>query len=177
MKLLNYNPTYKKGYTIIEMLLYIAIFSLIIGSILAIAMSISDQRIKNLITQEVDYQGQLVLNNINQNLRNASTINAPAAGSSSASLALNTATAANNPTIYDSFANQNVNKVRIKQGASAAEYLTNSRVSVSNLSFTNRAITGGRDSIDVSFTLTYYNPSGRPQLQYQKNFYGVTTLR
>ena len=62
------------GYTIIEMLLYIAIFSLIIGSILSIAMSIANQRIQNQITQEVDYQGNLAITNITQNLRNASTI-------------------------------------------------------------------------------------------------------
>lgn len=161
----------------IEMLLYIAIFSLIIGSILSIVMSISEQRIQNQITQEVDYQGQLALSNITQSLRNANTINTPTAGNTSNNLSFNTLSGVNSPTIYNTATDQNVIKLQQKLGSAAAEYITSSRVSISNLSFTNRAITGGRDSIDISFTLTYYNPSGKAQLQYQKNFYGVTTLR
>lgn len=177
MRKFSYNSTNQKGYTIVEMLLYIAIFSLIIGTIMSIALSISNQRIQNQITQEVDYQGQLAMTNITQTLRNGSTINTPTPGSYSSSLSLNTPVVANNPSIYDSFSSQGVNKLRLKQGVANAEYLTSSRVSISNLTFTNRAITGGRDSIDISFTLTYNNPSGKPQLNYQKNFYGVTTLR
>ncbi len=175
MKNIHYNN--QTGYTIIEMLLYIAVFSLIIGSILAVAISITNQRIQNQVNQEVDAQGRLVMSSITQSLRNASTINTPSVGNSSASLSLNTTTAANNPTVYDSVIDQNVNKVRIKVGSASAEFLTSSRVSVSNLSFTNRAISGGRDSIEISFTLNYYNPSNKSTLQYQKNFYGVSTLR
>lgn len=165
------------GYTIIEMLLYIAIFSLIIGSILSIAMSIANQRIQNQITQEVDYQGNLAITNITQNLRNASTINTPTPSNSSASLSFNTTTSANNPLVYDVASDQGVNKLRFKAGSAASVYLTSSRVSISNLNFSNRAISGGRDSIYISFTLTYHNPTNKSQLDYQKNFYGVTTLR
>ena len=165
------------GYTIIEMLLYIAIFSLIIGSILSIAMSIANQRIQNQVTQEVDYQGNLAITNITQNLRNASTINTPTPNNSSTSLSFNTTTPANNPSVYDMVSDQSVNKLRFKEGTVASVYLTSSRVTISNLSFSNRAITGGRDSIYISFTLTYHNPTNKPQLDYQKNFYGVTTLR
>jgi len=161
----------------IEMLLYIAIFSLIIGSILSVASSISTQRIQNQITQEVDYQGQKVLTDITQNLRNASSINLPSVGNTSSSLSYNTLTAASNPSVYDTVVDQSVNKMRFKAGNNASEYMTSSRVSISNLSFVNRSINGGRDSIEISFTLIYYNPSGKTQLQYQKNFYGVTTLR
>ncbi len=167
----------QKGYTIIEMLLYITVFSLIIGSILAVAVSITNQRIQNQINQEVDAQGRLIISSITQSLRNASTINNPSVGNSSSSLSLNTTTATNNPTIFDTAIDQNVNKMRMKVGSASPEYLTSSRVSVSNLSFTNKAISGGRDSIDISFTLTYYNPSNKSTLQYQKNFYGVSTLR
>lgn len=172
-----YHNQKNNGYTIIEMLLYIAIFSLIIGSILSVAMSIANQRILNQVTQEVDYQGNLAITNITQNLRNASTINTPTPSNSSASLSYNTATLANNPTIYDVVNDQSVNKLRFTAGSSSSVYLTSSRVTMSNLNFSNRAITGGRDSIYISFTLTYHNPANKPQLDYQKNFYGVTTLR
>ncbi len=175
-KIMNHTNS-RDGYTMIEMLLYIAIFSLIIGSILSVASSISTQRIQNQITQEVDYQGQLILTDITQNLRNASTINQPSAGNSSASLSYNTSVVVNNPTVYDTAVDQSMNKLRFRVGSSNAEYITSSRVNISNLTFVNRTINGGRDSIEVSFTLNYYNPSGKIQLQYQKNFYGVTTLR
>lgn len=176
MKNIYYNQK-NSGYTIIEMLLYIAIFSLIIGSILSVAMSIANQRIQNQVTQEVDYQGNLAITNITQNLRNASTINTPTSGNTLASLSFNTTNSASNPSVYDAVSDQNVNKLRFKAGSAASVYLTSSRVTMSNLSFSNRAITGGRDSIYISFTLTYHNPANKPQLDYQKNFYGVTTLR
>lgn len=172
-----YNLQKNSGYTIIEMLLYIAIFSLIIGSILSVAMSISNQRIQNQVTQEVDYQGNLAINSITQNLRNAISINTPTPTNTSANLSFNTSIATNNPSIYDTTSDQGVNKLRFRAGSSASEYLTSSRVTMSNLSISNRAIVGAKDSIYISFTLTYYNPTGKPQLDYQKNFYGVTTLR
>lgn len=159
------------------MLLYIAIFSLIIGSILSVAMSIADQRIQNQVTQEVDYQGNMAINSITQNLRNANSINNPSPSNTSSSLSFNTPIASNNPSIYDVVMDQGVNRLRLRTGVSLSEYLTNTRVSISNLSFTNQAISGGRDSIYISFTLTYHNPTNKPQLSYQKNFYGVTTLR
>ncbi len=166
-----------KGYTIIEMLLYIAIFSLIIGSILSVAMSIADQRIQNQVTQEVDYQGNMAINNITQNLRNANSINNPTPTNTSSSVSFNSPTASNNPIVYDAVSDQGVNKLRLRIGAMPSEYLTSSRVNISNLSISNRAISGGRDSIYISFTLSYHNPANKPQLNYQKNFYGVTTLR
>lgn len=166
-----------KGYTIIEMLLYIAIFSLIIGSILSVAMSISNQRIQNQITQEVDYQGNLAISNITQGLRNAVSINTPTPANSASSLSYNTPNASSNPSVYDVVSDQGVNRLRFRAGSTGAEYLTSSRVTMSNLSFSNRAITGSKDSIYISFTLTYLNPANKPQLNYQKNFYGVTTIR
>lgn len=159
------------------MLLYIAIFSLIIGSILSVAMSIANQRVQNQVTQEVDYQGNIAINSITQSLRNAISINTPTPTNSSSGLSYNTYLPASNPSIFDTATDQSVNKLRFRAGSSSAEYLTNSRVSISNLSFSNRAISGGRDSIYISFTLTYHNPANKPQLDYQKNFYGVTTLR
>lgn len=159
------------------MLLYIAIFSLIIGSILSVAMSIANQRVQNQVTQEVDYQGNIAINSITQSLRNAISINTPTPTNSSSGLSYNTSLPASNPSIFDTATDQSVNKLRFRAGSSSAEYLTNSRVSISNLSFSNRAISGGRDSIYISFTLTYHNPANKPQLDYQKNFYGVTTLR
>ncbi|MBI2797737.1 prepilin-type N-terminal cleavage/methylation domain-containing protein [Candidatus Saccharibacteria bacterium] len=167
----------KGGYTLVELLLYVAIFSLIIGTILAVATSAADQKIKNQITQEVDYQGQLVLTNITQAIRNAAAVNSPTTGNAASLLSLSTAIAANNPTVYDLVQDQSVNKIRLRQGANTTSLLTSSRVTASKLLFTNRTITGGKDSIDITFTLTYYNPANKPQLQYQKNFYGTTTLR
>jgi len=166
-----------RGYTIIEMLLYIAIFSLIIGSILSVAMSIADQRIQNQATQEVDYQGNMAINSITQSLRNASSINTPTPTNTSSSISFNLPVTSNNPIVYDVIGEQGVNRLHMRMGTTSPEYLTNTRVSITNLSISNRAISGGKDSIYISFTLTYHNPTNKPQLSYQKNFYGVTTLR
>lgn len=118
------------------------------------------------------------MNQITQQIRNASTINAPTPGNTLTSLSINTPTSSNNPTIYDLYNDGSRYRLRIREGsAGTSNYLTNNKVTLSNLSFRNVAVTGGRDSIKVQFTISSYNPSNLGEIQYTKTFYGTGTLR
>lgn len=167
-----------KGFTLIELLLYVAIFSILISSVMFIAFSAVAQRAHNQAVTEVDYQGEIVMNQITQQIRNATAVNAPTPGNSLTSLSINTATTSNNPTIYDAYNDGARNRLRIREGSSGtSNYLTNNKVTLTNLTFSNVAVTGGRDSIRVQFTINSYNPSNLNEIQYSKTFYGAGTLR
>lgn len=166
------------GFTLIELLLYVAIFSILISTVMFIAFSSVAQRAHNQAVAEVDYQGEIAMNQITQQIRNASTINAPTPGNTLTSLSINTPTSSNNPTIYDLYNDGSRYRLRIREGsAGTSNYLTNNKVTLSNLSFRNVAVTGGRDSIKVQFTISSYNPSNLGEIQYTKTFYGTGTLR
>lgn len=166
------------GVTLIELLLYLAIFSVIITAVVSVSIAATSARVRNNAVTEVDYQGEAVMSYITQTLRNAQSINSPTPNNTAASLSLNTATLANNPAIFDVVADGPRQRLRVREGSPAtANYLTNNRVTVTNISFSNSAIVGGRDSIRVQFTINYYNPSNRAEIDYQKTFYGGVTLR
>lgn len=166
------------GLTLIELLLYIAIFSVIVAAIVAVAISATAQRVRNNAVAEVDYQGEALMSYITQTIRNSQSINSPGPNTTATSVSVNTPTLASNPTIFEISNEGSRNRFRILEGSPAvANYLTNNKVTVTNSSFANNAVTGGRDSIKIQFTIQYYNPSGRPELDYQKTFYGGVTLR
>ncbi len=167
-----------KGFTLIELLLYVAIFSIVISGIMFIAFSAVAQRAHNQLVTEVDYQGELAMNQITQQLRNATSVNTPPVGAMGSSLSINTVNAVNNPTIYDLFSDGSRNRLRVREGSGGtSNYMTNNKVTLSNLTFSNVAVTGSKDSVRVQFTISSYNPSNRSELQYSKTFYGTGTLR
>lgn len=55
--------------------------------------------------------------------------------------------------------------------------LYNSRVTVSNLTFTNLTRAGTPGNVRIQFTLTHINPSGRNEYDFSKTFYGSASLR
>lgn len=168
----------QRGFTLIELLLYVAILSIVISSIIFVAISTITQRVRNQAVAEVNYQGEVVMNQITQSMRNSGSLNTPTIGNSGGSLSLNTAVAVNNPTVYDSVSDGLRNRLRIREGgAGTSNYLTNNKVTISGLTFTNVAITGSRDSVKIQYTISAYNPANRPELNYQKTFYGTATLR
>lgn len=166
----------QSGFTLIELLLYVAILSVIMASIIFVAISTVTQRVRNQAVAEVNYQGEAIMNQMTQSIRNSSTLNTPTIGNSGSSLSVNTVVAANNPTVYASVNDGARNRIRITEG-STNNYLTNNKVTISGLSFSNVAISGSRDSIKIQYTISAYNPSNRPELNYQKTFYGSATLR
>lgn len=89
-----------KGYTLIELLLYIGIISILLGSTTLFFGAIIEARVKNQSISEVEQQGELAMDHIAQAIRNATSITSPAAGASAGSLILAMPTASINPTTF-----------------------------------------------------------------------------
>lgn len=60
--------------------------------------------------------------------------------------------------------------LRIKEGASSAITLSSSDVQVTALSFKNLTRAGTTGLVEVSFTVSRYNPGGRPEYDFRKEF-------
>ena len=163
----------KKGFTLIEMLLYLSILSVVILALSSFMFLSYTSRVKASVIAEVEQQGSQTMNLITQNIRNAATITAPAAGSAGSSLTLTEYTGAVSPTVF----NQSGNILRITEGATAAVNITSNRVVVSGLNFQNLSRSGTPGNIKITFTLTHINPDNRGEYIYSKTFTSTASLR
>lgn len=164
----------EKGFTLIELLLYISITILILFSIVFFLSLMQDAKIKNQTIEEVDQQGMQALENMTQALRNASTINFPIVGSSSAiSFSVETQDPTKNPTVYDI----SDGVIRIKEGVGSPIQLTSSNITVSDAVFENITRPGTTGMMRIKFVLTYVSNSERNPYKYTKTFYSSISLR
>ena len=164
----------KKGFTLLELLLYISISAVILFFSLAFLALIQEAKIKNQTIAEVEQQGVQAIEIMTQIIRNAKEINTPPAGSlPGSSFSVDTPVVLNNPTIFDIADG----KIRMKQGNNSAMDITSSRVIASELIADNVSRTGTGGIIRFRFTLTYMNNSGRHEYNYSKTFYNSISLR
>ncbi|MFA5125034.1 MAG: prepilin-type N-terminal cleavage/methylation domain-containing protein [Patescibacteria group bacterium] len=165
--------TNRQGFTLIELLLYLAIASVILLSVSVFLSLILQSRVKNQTIAEVEQQGLEAMHAITQTIRNSSSVTVPIVGGSSVTLILAVPLPEKSPTVFD----LSGGALRIIEGANGAVVLTNNRVTISNLSFTNLSSTSSKDIIRVQFILKHLNPGSRNEYDYQKKFYGSAERR
>jgi len=169
----NYKLQTNRGFTLVELLLYLAIASIMLFTTTLFLQTLLESRVKNQTITEVQAQGLQVMQIMTQTIRNAEAITSPVAGASALSLTLDVVQAGDDPTVFD----LSSGTVQIKEGAAAVVPLTNSRVTVSDLNFQNLSRSGTPGTIRISFTLTHINPSGRNEYNFSKTFYASASLR
>jgi Tfp pilus assembly protein PilW len=172
----------QSGFTLVELLLYLAITSIMIVVISAFIQAMYEARVKSQTISEVEHQGQLVMNTIGQSLRNATGVTTPAANGTTGTacptattanaLVLTVRTAANSPTTFD----LSSGVLRMKEGAAAAVNLTNSKVAVCGLIVDDLTVSGQARSVQVKFTITDSSTSLKNEYTYSKDFEIAGTL-
>ncbi|MDO8482875.1 MAG: prepilin-type N-terminal cleavage/methylation domain-containing protein [bacterium] len=140
-----------KGFTLVELLLYISLSGIILLSVSLFMASLLEARVKNQTIAAVEQEGAQVMEIINQALRNATAINSPATGTSAVLLSINTIIPENNPTIFD----VSSSTIRIQEGVGPAVPLTSNRIIVSDLNFKNLTKPFTRGNIRTTFTLSH----------------------
>lgn len=163
----------RRGFTLIELLLYVSIMGVMIFSFAGMLSIIMQSRVKNDAIMEVEEQGAQAMHTMTQAVRNATAISVPVVASSSSELSVHMPAAGSSPTIFEVFGGA----LRIREGTASAIPLTNARVVVSDLLFTNLSRMGTPGTIRIQFTLTHVNPSGRNEYEYTKIFYDSATIR
>jgi type II secretory pathway pseudopilin PulG len=165
------------GSTLIELLIYVGIFSTIIGAIVGLAVLTSGQKVSSQVTADINYQGEATMAYITQTVHQASSITAPAPANTGSTLTLVMPTASVNPTSFNTFNDGTTTRLQVNEGSLAiANNLTNSHATVSGLTFTNMSLSGTKGSVQIKFTLTYRTTSQRQEFIYSKTFYGAVTI-
>lgn len=163
-----------QGFTLVEMLLYVTISSVILLSLSLFLSLILSSRIKNQSIADVNQQGLQVMQLITQTVRNGKSISFPSVGATSTSLSVDVVDPLRNPTVFD-IAN---GVMRIQEGSNQPIPLTNSHVTVTSLIFQNISSTSSTDRIiRMSFTINHTNSNGRNENSFIKSFTGSATLR
>lgn len=163
----------KRGFTLVELLLYVLISAMIIFSVAGFLFLTLTTKEKSKTILEVENQGDQIMQIVTQVIRNSEGINSPAQGVSASSASLDVVNAADDPTVFD----VSGGIFRITEGVGSAVGLNNSNVTVSGLSFYNLSRTGTYGVIRVQFTVSRVNPEGRNEYDYSKTFYGSASLR
>lgn len=161
------------GFTLVEILLYTALISIMLFVISDFYFLIIKSRVKNQTIAEVEQQAAQVIQIITQTARNADNVTSPGAGGSAAFLTLDVADAAKDSTIFD----LSGGAIRVKEKIGAPVILTNSLVVASGLNFQNLSYAGTPGTIRVSFVLSRANPENRNEFNYSKTFYASASLR
>jgi competence protein ComGC len=162
------------GFTLVEMVLYVSLCSIILLSLSVFMASLLDSRVRSQSIAEVNQQGFQAMYMMTQAVRNGRSITTPSMGTSSSTLAIITGNALLNPTVFSSASGT----LQIKEGSGALVALTNRRVTVSSLLFQNVSSASSTEKIiRMSFVVDYINTSGRAEYSYTKSFTGSATLR
>ncbi len=133
-----------------ELIVFVAIFSFTIVGFISILISITKVQVKQGAAAEVSQQSQYVLQTLQYYVERSSLIEAEANVASS-SVKLRMTSLAEDPTLI--FASGT--SVYVKVGAGSNLPLTSNQVAVSNLSFVKKSNSPAKDSVSLSFTISY----------------------
>lgn len=167
------STTKQSGFTLVELLLYLAVTSIIVLSVSGFLITMLQARVKFQTISEVEQQGQQAMLAITQTIRNSQSITSPATGASAATATVTVPTGSLSPTVFD----LSGGIIRVTEGAGAAQGLTTAKVTASSLNFQNLTRPTTQGAVRISFTITSVNGSGRNEFQYTKTFRATATLR
>lgn len=156
----------QSGFTLLELLLYVAIVGTLLFAVVSFYGLAMDARIKNQAVAEVNQQGTQALDQITQIIRNATSVTTPVAAGSGASLVLVVPTASLSPTTFS----LNGTALQVVEGNGSAINITGGKVRISSLTFKNLTRSGTNGNVQVSFIVTYANNTGRTHYDYQRTF-------
>lgn len=125
--------SFKKGFTLIEVVLYLAISVIIITSITSITTVTFEFKAKTQAISEVEQVSNQILLLIGRTIRSSTNVTTPTQGNTAGSLVLS----GTNATFSLSG-----NNIFIQEGANPSIQLNSNTIVISNLTFTNSSKTG-----------------------------------
>ena len=165
-----------RAFSLLELLLYMALASAITLTASVLLSSILQIREKSRAAVEVESQGVLLMQHLTRAVRNARDVTAPAPQIASATgLNLSMDDISINPTIFEI----TEASISTKEGATATTVpLLSQNTGIKDASFRNMAVDADHpDEIKITFTLYYITQERRGGFGYEKTFYGSASLR
>ena len=136
---------YQRGFTFIELILYVAIVTMLLTALVPFAWNIIEGGAKSATQQEVFSTARYISERLKYEIRNSTGINSV----SSTQISLITNDAATNPTVISSSSGA----ITIKQGASSPVALNTPNASVSAFTFTDYT-SGDNATKHIQFVFT-----------------------
>lgn len=130
-----------KGFTIVELLIYMGLFAIILIPLMQLFGSVIDVRLESEATSSVAQDGLYVLTRLSNDLHQSSNVLTPPLGNTGPTLHI---TGSSDNTYQLNGANLELNGVQ----------LNSEGTSVSNLSFKTLGQPGGKLQVQINFTLT-----------------------
>lgn len=162
-----------KGFTLIELIIYIGIVTGILLVAFNFGLEIIYGNVKSQAIREVQQNSRLAIEKINESILGASSINSPTPGNSSNSLSLTMQGLSLDPTIFEVVDN----KLKITQGEDGPYELTNDRVKVTSLQFTNVSYEEAPGTIRVQISIEHVNPNNLSQYEASLEMENTISLR
>lgn len=141
----------KRGFTLIEMLIAVSIFTVIAIAFIGILSVVTQVQVQSSSTAAVNQESQFLLQKLQYYIQTASIIDMPTSTSPS-TLTFDVASSSLDPS-YITLASGTVYLQQSSGGALQA--LTSNRVKVTSLSFTRKSNPPGHDAVSVSYTMIY----------------------
>ncbi len=161
-----------KGTSLVETIIALAIMAIVILCVVAMLSVSSTLQRHSRAVAEVESQSNYALGQITQSIRNASSITSPATSTMAAAITLASNVSTDNPTV---FALSSTTLTMAKNGGAALPLTTNT-VSVTALTFQNVSTTTAH-AVRVNMTMSYYNSTNNPALNYSNTYTTTVTLR
>lgn len=167
-QLTTYNLSQKRGFTLMEMIIYVAGLLIFVTILSEVFASIIEVQQESQTVSSVEEDGRFILSRLSNDIQQASSVSLPATpGASSATLQISV----NADNYSYSLQNGNLNLTN----ASGTNQLNGFDTAVSGLSFTRIGNAGGKNSIRMQYTLT--SKSVRKKGPEVKTFQTAVTLR
>ncbi len=141
-----------RGFTIIELLVYMGIFTILIATLTEIFFSILDARRESDATSNVEQNGRYILSRLFYDIKRSQSISTPTAPgqqSSTLQLVINGITYS-----YAPDGNGNLQITYNPGTGSLTDNLTGYDASISSVNFKRLGNSGGKNTIQVNFTLS-----------------------
>ncbi len=140
----------KRGFTLIEVLVATAIFTIVIISFISIFVAVAGMQAHQMSAAVVDQQSQFLLQRIQYYVQNSSYVSTTA-DTAVSTLVLRMPSSTIDPTVISLAGGT----VYIQQAGGTLQPLTSNKVTVSDLSFTRHQNPPGHDTVSVAFTINY----------------------
>jgi len=170
---------FQKSFTLIEILVYIAVLSIVIVTIVSFVLWSVRSNTKAKVMREVLDNARRAMEIMTYEIKEAESIYSPTSIFDSQPGQLSLETSKYLPegerTSYIDFYLCN-NRLCFKKESQDSIVLTTDNVEVSNLVFT-KIITGDTPSIQIDLKIDYENPANRPEYQASVNLRSTASLR
>ncbi|PIP74480.1 MAG: hypothetical protein CO135_01035 [Candidatus Levybacteria bacterium CG_4_9_14_3_um_filter_35_16] len=139
---------YEKGFTLIEIIIYMGIFSILIVAMLQLLTAVFDVQLESQSTASVSQDGRFILNKLTNDIKKAKIITSPNIGNQGQSLVISDGT-----TIYTyNLLSENLTLTNSTTGTT--DQLNSVDTTVSNLNILRLADTSGQNNtLTVSFII------------------------